>query len=106
MFSALDGPPKIVRLHGRGTLVTPEHSPFTELASHFPANSGTRAFVHDAVTRVVSSCGYAMPFLAFREHRETPDSWAANPGPEKMQAYRASNNQKSTGGLPAFGHDA
>jgi Pyridoxamine 5'-phosphate oxidase len=105
MFCAFDGPPKIVRLHGRGTLVTPEHTRFAELAAHFPANPGTRAFVHVAVTRVASSCGYAVPLFDFREHREALDSWAANQGPEKMEAYRASKNQKSIDGLPAFGNE-
>ena len=47
---ALDGPPKIVRLYGRGTIVTAEDARYAELASLFPANPGTRAIVHVAVT--------------------------------------------------------
>jgi hypothetical protein len=105
MFCAFEGPPKIVRLHGHGTLVTPNHKRFEELAKHFPSNPGTRAFIHVTVTRVMSSCGYAVPFFEFRGHRETLDSWAVNQGPEKLEAYRASKNQKSIDGLPAFGDD-
>src|SRR5689334_3511962 len=48
MFCAFDGPPKIVRLHGCGTVITPDHAQFTKLAAHFPANPGTRAFIHVA----------------------------------------------------------
>ena len=105
MFCAFDGPPKIVRLHGRGTLVTPDHIRFRELAAHFPANPGTRAFVHVAITRVASSCGYAVPFFDFRGHREGLDAWAANQGSEKLESYRASKNKMSIDGLPAFGQN-
>lgn len=102
MFCAFDGPPKIVRLHGHGTVVTPGDARFPELSSRFPANAGTRAIVHVAVSRVSDSCGYSVPFFDFRSHRDTLDRWAANKGPEELNAYRATKNQKSIDGLPAF----
>src|SRR5678815_5659672 len=46
MFCAFDGPPRIVRLHGRGEVITQEHPRFTELAARFPANAGTRAIIY------------------------------------------------------------
>jgi hypothetical protein len=106
MWCAFDGPPKIVRLHGHGTVITPAHSRFEELALRFPAHPGTRAFIHVSVTRVSSSCGHAVPFLDFRGHRDTLDCWTANQGPEKLQAYRAKKNQTSIDGLPAFTQSA
>lgn len=102
MFCAFDGPPKIVRLHGRGTVITPEHPRFAEMAKHFPLNPGTRAFVHVAVTRVSDSCGYSVPFYDFRDHRDVLDKWANTQGPEKLADYRVRKNQKSIDGLPAF----
>lgn len=102
MFCAFDGPPKIVRLHGRGTVITPEHPRFGELEKLFPANAGTRAFIHVAVARVADSCGYSVPFYDYRSHRDTLDKWAANQGPEKVAEYRVRKNQKSIDGLPAF----
>jgi hypothetical protein len=102
MFCAFEGPPKIVRLHGRGTVITPGHARFAELASHFPPNPGTRAFVHVSVSRVSSSCGYSVPLFDYREQRDALNEWATKQGPEKLQAYRASKNQKSIDGLPAF----
>ena len=103
MFCAFAGPPKIVRLHGRGTVITPDQGRFAELASHFPANPGTRAFIHVALSRVSSSCGYSVPFFDYREPRATLDDWAAKQGPEKLREYRARKNQRSIDGLPAFG---
>jgi hypothetical protein len=102
MFCAFDGPPKIVRLHGHGTVITPGDAQFTKLASLFPTNPGTRAFVHVAITRVSDSCGWSVPLYDFRSHRDTLNQWAAHQGQEKLDAYRATANQNSIDGLPAF----
>jgi hypothetical protein len=102
MFCALDGPPKIVRLHGQGTVLTPAHPRFAELAAHFPPNPGTRAIIHIQVTRVSDSCGFSVPFFDFRSHRDTLDRWAEAKGPEQLDAYRANKNQFSIDGLPAL----
>ena len=102
MFCAFDGSPKILRLHGHGTVLTPGAARFAEVESLFPANPGTRAFIHVAVTRVVDSCGWAVPVYDFRCHRDTLDRWAANQGPDNLNAYRATNNKTSIDGLPAF----
>lgn len=102
MFCAFEGPPKIVRLHGLGTVVTPDDPRFADLAARFPANPGTRAIVHVAVERVSDSCGYSVPFYDFRGPRDTLDRWAVNQGPEKLATYRATKNQRSIDGLPAF----
>lgn len=102
LFCAFEGPPKIVRLHGHGTVIPPNHARFGELARLFPPHDGTRAIIHIRVTRVSDSCGYSVPFFAFQGHRDTLDQWTANQGTEKLAAYRARKNQKSIDGLPAF----
>ena len=102
MFCGFEGPPKIVRLHGHGTVITPDHPRFAEIATHFPPHPGTRAFIHVAVTRVSDSCGFSVPYFEFKEPRDTLDRWAATQSPEKLAAYRAAKNQCSIDGLPAF----
>lgn len=102
MFCAFDGPPLIVRLHGHGTVVTSDQARFTDLARRFPANAGTRAFVHIIVSRVSESCGYSVPYFDFREHRDALDRWAISQGKEGLANYRAQKNQTSIDGLPAF----
>jgi hypothetical protein len=102
MFCAFEGPPKIVRLHGRGTVILPEDGRFRELAALFPDNPGRRAIVHVAVTRVSDSCGYSVPLYDFKEQRDVLDKWAEKQGPEKLQTYRATKNVRSVDGLPAF----
>lgn len=102
MFCAFDGAPKIVRLHGRGGVITPCSTRFDELRRHFPANAGTRAIIHVAIERVSDSCGFSVPFFDYRGHRDQLDRWAENQGPEKLAIYRAGKNRVSIDNLPAF----
>ena len=104
MFCAFDGPPKIVRLHGRGTVVTSEHPRFGYVASCFPVHPGTRAFIHVDVTRVSDSCGHGVPCFDYRGERDALERWATLQGPENLKAYRAAKNATSIDGLAAFGH--
>jgi hypothetical protein len=102
MFCAFDGPPRIARLHGHGTIIRPGDKRFDELSSRFPQNAGTRAVIHVSVTRVSTSCGYAVPFFDFRQPRDQLDRWANTKGPEELAAYRMEKNSQSIDGLPAF----
>jgi hypothetical protein len=106
MFCAFDGAPKIVRLHGRGTVVLQDDARFAGLAALFPPNPGTRAIIHIAIERVSDSCGLSVPFYDFHSHRDQLDRWAEKQGPEKLDAYRAAKNQHSIDNLPAFTADA
>jgi hypothetical protein len=102
MLCAFDGPPKIVRLHGRGAVLLPGQPEFDRIEPSFPANLGTRAIVHVTVTRVATSCGYGVPLLEFRSDREALDRCAEKFGSEGLREYRAAKNQMSIDGLPAF----
>ncbi len=102
MFCSFDGQPRIARLHGYGTVIKPDHTRFSELASHFPPHPGIRAFIHLAITRVSTSCGFGVPLLEFRQRRDQLERWATSKGPDGLEAYRAEKNRKSIDGLPAF----
>jgi hypothetical protein len=102
MFCAFQGPPRIVRLHGHGTLVAPEHPRYPEFLDLFPPNPGTRAFVHIRIDRVSYSCGYSFPLYEFQAQRETLNRWAAAKTPEGLKAFRAAKNRQSIDGLPAL----
>ena len=102
MFCAFTGKPDIVRLHGAGEVIIPNDPRFGPIAAHFPPNPGTRALVRVQVTRVSTSCGYAVPFMDYRQERETLDKWAAAKGSEALEEYRATKNAQSIDGMPAF----
>ena len=61
MFCAFDGPPRIVRLHGRGEAVTLDDPRFPALAASFADIPGARSVVRVDVTRISDSCGFAVP---------------------------------------------
>lgn len=102
MFCAFDGKPNIVRLHGNGRVLTPDSPQYRELTAHFPPNPGTRALIHVQVTRVSTSCGYAVPTFDFRADRDILDKWATAKGDQGLREYRAAKNAESIDGLPAF----
>ena len=85
MFCAFTGPPKIVRLHGQGSVITPNHARYGALTDLFPANVGTRAFIHITVTRVSDSCGFSVPFYEFKGPRDTT-SWRCIATPRTSSA--------------------
>ena len=102
MFCGFEGPPQIVRLHGRGRVVLPGDPDWQALSAHFDDKPGARAIIVVDVTRVSSSCGYAVPRMEFVEDRDVLDRWTENRGPEKLVAYRAEKNAESIDGLPAL----
>lgn len=101
MFCAFEGPPRIVRLHGRGEAIPPSHPDFTSLANRFPPHLGMRAIIRITLTRVSDSCGYAVPLYDYRNERETLDKWTQAKGPDKIKEYQQTKNLRSLDGLPA-----
>src|SRR3712207_9368928 len=64
MLCAFEGPPKIVRLHGRGTVLLPGEPRFDELVDGFDAPApaaANRAIVDVEATRVADPCGHGVP---------------------------------------------
>jgi hypothetical protein len=102
MFCAFDGPPRIVRLHGRGEVLRPGDDGFDELAGRFPALPGVRSVIRVTAERVSSSCGYAVPLFAYGGERDTLVTWAERRGPDGIEAYWAEKNRVSIDGLPAI----
>jgi len=102
MCCAFEGPPRIVRLSGTGTVTTCDDDGFAELADRFTAHPGARAVVTVDVERVADSCGYGVPHMEHRGHRDRLTKWAASRGDDGLAAYRAERNAKSIDGLPGF----
>jgi hypothetical protein len=102
MFCAFSGPPKIVRLHGRGEALYPGTAPYEELLPRFAQTAGTRAIIRVALSRVSDSCGFGVPKMDFVSHRDAMDVWAKKKGPEGVVAYRRMKNGASIDGIPGF----
>jgi hypothetical protein len=101
-FCAFEGPPKIVRLYGRGTVVAAGDPGFEALAERFPPHVGVRSVIRVAVERVADSCGYGVPEYAFAGQRRQLAQWAERKGAEGVRAYRLEKNRTSIDGLPGL----
>jgi hypothetical protein len=103
MFCAFEGPPKVVRLHGRGRVVTPGDDGWAAHVDRFSdSHSGVRAVIAVDVTRITDSCGFSVPTLAFEAERDLLDRNNERKGEEFLVGYRATKNAVSIDGLPAL----
>jgi Pyridoxamine 5'-phosphate oxidase len=111
MLCAFEGPPRILRLHGEGTVHLPGDPRYAELLERCAFDEPTapearRAIVTVAVRRVADACGYGVPVMRFDELRPHADLWAERKlgtgGPAAIDAYRAEKNAVSIDGLPAL----
>ncbi len=102
LFSAFEGPPRIVRLHGRGAAVTRQDERWSELSQQFPDLPGIRSVIVIDVDRVSSSCGFSVPLMTYEGDRPTLIEWAERKGPDGLDAYRAEKNATSIDGLTAL----
>jgi len=111
MLCAFSGPPRIVRIHGRGEVIAADDPRFEELAarSEFeePEHAeARRAIVLVEATRISDSCGYGVPLMSYEGQREHSDLWAAKKlrtgGPDALRDYQREKNATSLDGLPAI----
>jgi pyridoxamine 5'-phosphate oxidase-like protein len=91
MFCAFDGPPRIVRLHGRGEAV-PTDDP----------GDGVRSTIRVHVDRISDSCGFGVPLMEYVGERPQRAAWLANKGADGVRSYVGEKNATSIDGLPAL----
>jgi hypothetical protein len=110
MFCAFEGPPRIVRLHGRGEIVLPGDERYEPLLAEAAFEEttvpeGRRAIVLVEVTRISSSCGYGVPLMDFAGERPHMDASKRKRlrtgGPDAIVRYQQEYNRESIDGLPA-----
>jgi hypothetical protein len=105
MFCAFEGPPKILRLHGRGTSVLRGEAGFDDLRAAFdqlPDEHGLRSLIVVDVDRVSDSCGWAVPVMSYEGDRSVLLQWYSNRTAETLVEYRRDVNAHSIDGLPAL----
>ena len=102
MFCAFDGPPKIVRLHGKGEYLVPTSRQFQLLSPEFNQERGIRGITKISVARISDSCGYGVPNYKFLGQREPLTQWAVRKSDEELAEYVRQNNSQSLDGLPGI----
>jgi len=102
MLCAFDGPPKIFRFYGRGTVVEPHQRGFEDLLGQFPTLPAARNIVRIDVERILDSCGYGVPLYDFRQHRDSLLNYFREQSADEIVAYRRKRNSVSLDGLPGL----
>jgi hypothetical protein len=103
MFCAFEGPPRIVRLHGRGEVLPHDAVEFPDAD---PVPESRRSVIRVEVARVADSCGFGVPLMDYAGERDNQRRWAegklAKGGPNALDDYVATKNAVSIDGLPAL----
>ena len=110
MLCAFEGPPRILRLHGRGEAIPASDERFAELMelcgfAEPETPEARRAIVLVEVLRVADSCGYGVPLMHHEGQRPHMPLWAAKKvrvgGADALSDYQRDMNALSIDGLPA-----
>ena len=106
MWCAFDGPPTILRVHGRGEPVFRDDPRFAALAATMADadDVGVRAVIVVTAERISDSCGYAVPFMDYRAERTLHSDFFGRKGEDEFGAYCETKeyNVESIDGLPAL----
>jgi hypothetical protein len=104
MLCSFEGPPRIVRLHGRGEVLDIGAIDFPDATAMAEQH---RTVIRVDVERIADSCGYGVPRMSYEGERPQSRAWAerklARGGPGALEDYVAEKNGTSIDGLPALG---
>ena len=100
MWCSFTTRPLILRAYGSARTVHPSETDWAELAAHFPPHRSARQIFDVTVDMVQTSCGYAVPFMDYREERDTMQKWVDGKSDEEIRAYWDERNRTTIDGKP------
>ncbi|WP_336321589.1 pyridoxamine 5'-phosphate oxidase family protein [Streptomyces lavendofoliae] len=106
MWCAFSGPPKVLRVHGTGEAIFRDDPRWTEYIPYFQDadGPGARAVVVVHARRISDACGFAVPFMDYREERTQHAEHVGRKTDEEFAAYCEKKHHVgvSLDGLPAL----
>jgi hypothetical protein len=106
MWCAFSGPPKVLRVHGLGEAVFRDDPRWAGYLAHFrdADGDGARAVIVVRARRIGDACGFAVPFMDYREDRLQHAEYLARKTDEEFAAYceKKPHVGVSLDGLPAL----
>jgi len=100
MWMSVTTRPLILRAYGSARAIHRNDPDWTQLAAQLPDQPGARQIFDVTIDLVQSSCGYAVPFMDYREDRPVLKKWAEDKGPEGLTTYWDERNRQTIDGLP------
>ncbi|MGW2562163.1 pyridoxamine 5'-phosphate oxidase family protein [Streptomyces sp. NPDC001514] len=106
MWCAFTGPPKVLRVHGQGEAVFRDDPQWAEFIAYFKDADGAaaRAVIVVHARRISDACGFAVPFMDYREERTQHAEHFGRKTDEEFAAYceKKPHVGVSLDGLPAL----
>lgn len=99
MFCAFEGKPLILRLYGNAKIYHRRDPGYEKYIGFFPINTGARQVIEMMIDLVQTSCGFAVPFMDFKEERQNLNSWSIKQGEEGIKNYWQEKNTRSLDGF-------
>ena len=106
MFCAFEGAPRILRLHGQGSVIERGHPDFNTLLATFPPQPVCRNLIRIKVTRISDSCGWGVPLYDYTGQRDEIARAVAGKTPEQLRAKAEKQNRLSVDGLEGLDLEA
>jgi hypothetical protein len=106
MFCAFQGPPRILRLRGRGEAIEPADEKWDHYARQMPSYDNARSIIVLHVEMIADACGYGIPIYEYIGERTQLGAWCQRKGPEGIAEYQSNKNRQSIDGLPGLKHAA
>ncbi|MEM1086019.1 MAG: pyridoxamine 5'-phosphate oxidase family protein [Verrucomicrobiota bacterium] len=103
MMCAFEGPPQIMRFHGRGRVLEKSSPEYAEHVASFEEFPGARAIIVVDVDRISDSCGYSVPYYDYKGDRDILLKWATTKGEDGVETYQSEKNARSLDGLKGLG---
>ena len=105
MMCAFDGPPKIIRFYGTGSVIEPHQAGFMGLAEQFIDLPSLRNIIVIDADQIIDSCGFGVPMYDFRKQRDSFDNYLKDKDEAFLHNYRRERNATSLDGLPGLDVD-
>ncbi|NIZ12373.1 pyridoxamine 5'-phosphate oxidase family protein [Phaeobacter sp. HF9A] len=99
MWCSFSTRPLILRAYGTARTLHPRDADWAALKAEFPDHPGARQIYDMQVDLVQTSCGYAVPFLEFKEERPVLRKWAEDRGEEGVADYWDTRNRSTIDGF-------
>lgn len=100
MWCSFTTRPLILRAFGTAKTLHTGDAGWDELAALFPPHRSARQIYDVSVDLVQTSCGYAVPFMDYREERPTMQTWVDAKSDADLRDYWVEKNTRTIDGKP------
>ena len=99
MFCSFDETPLILRLYGNANIYRESDQEYIKLKKLIKNFTGARQIIGMDINQVQTSCGYAVPFMEYKQERTQLNESDLKKGRDGIKQYWKDHNTKSLDGF-------